>query len=410
VLFALLYLLLRRVVRLIAGSSNNLDRDIELAVLRHQLMVLKRQVGRPRLRRRDRLFMAALGRLLPRARWSSFLVSPQTILRWHRDLVRRKWTFGRISSGGRPPMSEEARELILRMGRENPRWGCIRIRGELAKLGVRVSATRIRTLLRANGLGPAPRRSGPTWSEFLRVQARGILALDFFTVETIWLRTLYVLFAIRVGSRKVHVLGVTPNPDSAWVTQQARNLAVGERLHGVRFLIRDRDSKYSRSFDEVFRTEGVKVVDADPGPEGERVRRAMGAHGPGRVPGLDAGLRPPPPGANPSGLHLSLQRPKAPPRPRSEDARPEARSGWPASWLRTPPKARCAGWLDPRVRVCCLNWIGGLCALQLRHSCLHASCGTCGVRVNGREGLACVTMVHDLGREVTVEPIANIPS
>jgi putative transposase len=111
-----------------------------------------------------------------------------------------------------------------------------------------------------NGLGPAPRRSGPTWSEFLRVQARGILALDFFTVETIWLRTLYVLFAIRVGSRKVHVLGVTPNPDSAWVTQQARNLAVGERLHGVRFLIRDRDSKYSRSFDEVFRTEGVKVV------------------------------------------------------------------------------------------------------------------------------------------------------
>jgi transposase InsO family protein len=248
------------VVRLIAGSSNNLDRDIELAVLRHQLMVLKRQVGRPRLRRRDRLFMAALGRLLPRARWSSFLVSPQTILRWHRDLVRRKWTFGRISSGGRPPMSEEARELILRMGRENPRWGCIRIRGELAKLGVRVSATRIRTLLRANGLGPAPRRSGPTWSEFLRVQARAILALDFFTVETMWLRTLYVLFAIRVGSRKVHVLGVTPNPDSAWVTQQARNLAVGERLHGVRFLIRDRDSKYSRSFDEVFRTEGVKVV------------------------------------------------------------------------------------------------------------------------------------------------------
>jgi putative transposase len=260
VLFALLYLLLRRVVRLIAGSSNNLDRDIELAVLRHQLMVLKRQVGRPRLRRRDRLFMAALGRLLPRARWSSFLVSPQTILRWHRDLVRRKWTFGRISSGGRPPMSEEARELILRMGRENPRWGCIRIRGELAKLGVRFSATRIRTLLRANGLGPAPRRSGPTWSEFLRVQARGILALDFFTLETIWLRTLYVLFAIRVGSRKVHVLGVTPNPDSAWVTQQARNLAVGERLPGVRFLIRDRDSKYSRSFDEVFRTEGVKVV------------------------------------------------------------------------------------------------------------------------------------------------------
>lgn len=144
-LFALLYLFLRRVVRLIAGSTNDLDRDIELAVLCHQLMVLKRHVGRPRLRRRDRLFMAALGSVLSRARWSSFLVSPQTLLRWHRDLVRRKWTFGRIFSGGRPPMSAEFRRLILRMGRENPRWGCIRIRGELAKLGVRVSATRIRT-------------------------------------------------------------------------------------------------------------------------------------------------------------------------------------------------------------------------------------------------------------------------
>jgi hypothetical protein len=161
-LFPLLYLLLRRLLQLTAGSSNDLDRDIELTVLRHQLMVLKRHVGRPRLCRRDRLFMAALGRLLPRARWSSFLVSPKTLLRWHRDLVQGKWTFGRISSGGRPPMSEEVRDLILRMGRENPRWGCIRIRGELAKLGFRVSATRIRTLLRANGLGPAPRRSGPT--------------------------------------------------------------------------------------------------------------------------------------------------------------------------------------------------------------------------------------------------------
>jgi len=146
------------------------------------------------------------------------------------------------------------------MGRENPRWGCIRSRGELAKLGIRVSATKIRTLLRANKLGPAPRRSGPTWSEFLRAQAKGILAFDFFTVETAWLRTMYVLFAIELRSRRAHVLGVTRNPDSAWVTQQARNLAVGERLEGVRFVIRDRDSKFSGPFDEVFRTEGVKVI------------------------------------------------------------------------------------------------------------------------------------------------------
>jgi len=260
VLFALMYLVLCRFVRLLANSSNDLNSEVEVVVLRHQLMVLKRHVGRPRLRRRDRLFLAAMSRTLPRARWSSFVVSPQTLLRWHRELVKRKWTYKRISAGGRPPISEQVRDLILRMGRENPRWGCIRVRGELLKLGVRVSATKIRTLLRATGLGPAPRRSGPTWSEFLRGQARGILALDFFTVETAWLRTLYVLFAIEVASRRVLVLGVTRNPDSAWVTQQARNLAVGERLGGLRFLIRDRDSKFTGPFDEVFRSEGVTVI------------------------------------------------------------------------------------------------------------------------------------------------------
>jgi transposase InsO family protein len=259
VLIALVYLLLRRLVRLVAEPPNDLNRDVELAVLRHQLMVLRRQAGRPRLRRRDRVFMAAISRALPRARWSSFLVSPQTLLRWHRELVRRKWSFRR-TVGGRPPISDEVRELILRMGRENPRWGCLRIRGELAKLGVRVSATKIRTLIRANGLGPAPRRGCPTWSEFLRAQAQGVLAFDFFTVETLMLRTLYALFAIEVGSRRVHFLGVTSNPDTGWVTQQARNLAVEERLHGVRFLIRDRDSKFSGPFDEVFRTEGVNIV------------------------------------------------------------------------------------------------------------------------------------------------------
>ena len=234
-LFAFAYLLLRRLFQLVASSSSHLNSDVEVVVLRHQLMVLKRKAGRPRLRRRDRLFMAAMSKTLPRARWSSFVVSPQTLLQWHRELVRRKWTYKGISVGGRPPITDEVRELILRMGRDNPRWGCLRIRGELAKLGIRVSATKIRTLLRGNGLGPAPRRAGPTWSEFLRAQARGILAFDFFTVETVWLRTMYVLFGIELGSRRVHVLGVTRNPDSAWVTQQAQNLAVGERLRGVRF-------------------------------------------------------------------------------------------------------------------------------------------------------------------------------
>jgi putative transposase len=248
VFFALVYLLLRRFVQLVAGSSNHLNSDVELLVLRHQLKVLKRQVSRPRLRRRDRLLMAAISRTLPRTRWSSFVVSPQTLLRWHRDLVRRKWTRKR-KSGGRPPIPDEVRELIVRMGRDNARWGCIRIRGELAKLGISVSATKIRTILRANGLGPAPRRGDPTWSGFLRAQTQGILAFDFFTVETLLLRTLYVPFAIEVGSRRVHILGVTRNPVSPWVTQQARNLVMGERLRGVRFLIR-----------EVFRTEGVSIV------------------------------------------------------------------------------------------------------------------------------------------------------
>jgi putative transposase len=146
------------------------------------------------------------------------MVSPQTLLRWHRELVRRKWTYRRNAVGGRPPIPGDVRELILRMGRENPRWGCVRIRGELAKLGVRVSATAIRTLLRRSGLGPAPRRSGPTWGEFLRLQARGILATDFFTVETMWLRTLYVLFVIELHTRRVHLAGATRSPNSAWVT------------------------------------------------------------------------------------------------------------------------------------------------------------------------------------------------
>jgi hypothetical protein len=162
VLFALVYLLLRRLVQRITGSPKHLpETEVEVVVLRHQLKVLQRQLGRPRLRRSDRLFMAALSRVLPRGRWSAFAVSPQTLLRWHRELVRRKWTFRRKSTGGRPPISDDVRDLILQMGRENPRWGCIRIRGELAKLGIRVSATKIRTLLRANGSVRLPAETDP---------------------------------------------------------------------------------------------------------------------------------------------------------------------------------------------------------------------------------------------------------
>jgi hypothetical protein len=165
----------------------------------------------------DRVMLAAASRLLPRNMWSSFLVTPQTLLRWHRELVKRKWTFRRRWALGRPPLDPQIKDLIVRLGRENSRWGCIRIQSELRKLGIRVGATTIRTILRRVGLPPAPRKSGPPWTEFLRAQAKGILATDFFTVETAWLRTLYVLFAIEIGSRRVHVLGVTKNPNSAWV-------------------------------------------------------------------------------------------------------------------------------------------------------------------------------------------------
>jgi putative transposase len=365
-LFALIYLLLRRALRLAAGSASELHNDIEIVVLRHQLAVLTRQVSRPRLRRRDRLFMAALSRILPRPRWSSFVVRPQTLLRWHRELVRRKWTFRRNVVGGRPPLAGDVRALILRMARENPRWGCVRIRGELAKLGIRVSATAISILLRRNGLGPAPRRSGPTWREFLRNQAHGILATDFFTVESIWLRTLYVFFVIELRTRRVHLAGATRNPASARVTQQARNLSFDLAGGGTfRFLIRDRDAKYAASFDTVFASDGIQVILTPvQAPRANAFAERWVGDRPGRVPGLDAGARPPTSGADPSDLCRPLQRPAASPRSGSADAGSAVVSGRRASRSPACPRAGCAGWADPRIRTCCMNLIGTFCALQ----------------------------------------------
>jgi len=257
-LFSLLYFLIHRLLGV--GGRRADEKDIELLVLRHQVKVLQRQVSRPRLNRLDRVLFAAASRAMPRSSWSSFVVRPETLLRWHRELVRKKWTFRKKGQLGRRPIDPNVRDLVVRLGRENPRWGYQRIRGELLKLGIRVSATTVRTILLRHGMNPAPRRAGPTWAEFLRSQAAGILATDFFTVETISLKTLYVLFFIELSSRRVHVAGVTANPDSAWVTQQARNLAIEERLSGVRFLLRDRDAKYSGPFDAVLRAEGVRII------------------------------------------------------------------------------------------------------------------------------------------------------
>jgi transposase InsO family protein len=195
---------------------------------------------------------------MPRHRWCSFFVTPQTLLRWHRELVRRKWTFPHRTRG-RPSIDPELQELIIRLARENARWGCVRIQGELRKLGIEVGASTIRRILRRAGLPPASRR-GPTWSEFLRAQAQGIVACDFFTVDSLFLRTFYVLFFIEIGSRRVHLAGVTDRPGSSWVAQQARNLAVANELEDKRFVVHDRDTKFTGSADEVFRTEGLHVI------------------------------------------------------------------------------------------------------------------------------------------------------
>jgi putative transposase len=175
VLFSVLYLILCRVLG--KGPRPQDERDIELLVLRHQVKVLRRQAKRPRLRRLDRVLLAAASRAMRRSLWSSFMVRPETLLRWHRELVARKWTYKRRGCPGRPPIDPVVRDLIVRLGRENPRWGYQRIRGELLKLGVRVSATTVRSILLRHSLDPAPRRLGPTWAEFLRSQAGGILAV-----------------------------------------------------------------------------------------------------------------------------------------------------------------------------------------------------------------------------------------
>jgi transposase InsO family protein len=197
---------------------------------------------------------------LPRARWGAFLVTPATLLRWHRRLVTKRWTYDRPP--GRPPIAREVRALILRLARENPRWGYQRIVGELKGLGVVVSATGVKTILRQGQLGPAAKRRSPTWREFLRAQAASVIAVDFFTVDTVWLRRLYVLFFIEVASRRVHVGGCTAHPDAEWVTQQARQITwtLSTRPQPIRFLIRDRDRKFTDSFDAVFEAQGARII------------------------------------------------------------------------------------------------------------------------------------------------------
>ena len=250
------------------------EKDLEIVLLRHQLRLLQRQCPQPpRLARWEKLPLAVLAAKLAgmaaggrtQLGRSLLLFKPETVLKWHRELVRRKWTFRRHPQpSGRPATAAEVEALVVRFARENPAWGYRRIQGELAKLGHRLGHTTVRAILRRHGLSPAPerRRRGSTWRSFLSRHRDQILACDFFTVETLFLKTVYVLFFVELGTRHVRLAGCTTHPTAEWVTQQARHLSwqLQDGAVTARYLIHDRDSKFTPGFDAVLQSEGVEVV------------------------------------------------------------------------------------------------------------------------------------------------------
>jgi putative transposase len=249
-------------------SRSEEAKDVELLALRHENAVLRRRLGvRPRLAWPERAVLAALARHLPGRLRRHRLVTSGTLLTWHRRLLRWKWK-QKPPHISRPPISEKLTALILRLARENPTWGSTRIQGELRRLGHRVGASTVRRLLRSVGLDPAPRRNrgAPTWRQFIRAQTSGLLAADFFHVDTVTLKRLYVFFVLEVGTRTVHILGITAHPTAAWATQLARNLLADLDQHatGSRYLLRDRDSRYTQAFDAVFTAEGIAILKSAP--------------------------------------------------------------------------------------------------------------------------------------------------
>jgi transposase InsO family protein len=245
-----LYLLMVRVFGWLALlARSDAGKDAEILVLRHEVAVLRRQVAHPKPDWADRAVIAALGRLLPRHLRLHRIVTPGTLLAWHRRMVSNKWTYP--AAPERPPVAEEVRKLVVRLARQNPRWGYRRIQGELIGLGHRLGEGTIRRILAAAGLRPAPRRASPTWRQFLAAQASGILACDFLHVDTVLLQ-------------RVYVLGVTAHPTGAWTAQQARSLLMDldERASRCKFLIRDRDDKFTAVFDGVFAENGTRVIKA----------------------------------------------------------------------------------------------------------------------------------------------------
>jgi putative transposase len=244
VIITVVYVLVRRLLGcLTVLTRHQISKDAELLVLRHENAVLRRQISRVRYKPADQLWLAALSRLIPRCRWGEiFAVTPATLLAWHRRLVTRKWDYTSRRRPGRPSTAEAIRKLVIRIATENPTWGHQRVQGELVRLGHPVAASTVWQILHDAGIGPAPRRHGPTWKQFLNAQARGIIAVDFVHVDTVLLRRVYALIVIEHGTRRLHLAGITASPDGAWTTQAARNLLtdLGQRASAVKFLIRDR--------------------------------------------------------------------------------------------------------------------------------------------------------------------------
>jgi hypothetical protein len=261
------YRLGRRALGLLATAARSEGALMaELRVLRQENAVLRRQVARVRYEQADRAWFAALSGVIPRSRWAEvFPITPTMLLAWHRRLVAGKYTATRRPLG-RPPTAVALKALILRMARENPRWGHERIQGELVKLGHRIAKSTVWNILHDAGIDPAPRRSGPTWRQFLATQARTVIAADFLHVDTVLLRRLYVLIVIEHHTRRLHVAGITAHPDDAWSVQRARELAMtlGERLEWMTFLIRDRGGQFTQAFDAVFESCGLRVLRSPP--------------------------------------------------------------------------------------------------------------------------------------------------
>ncbi len=243
------------------------QRDAEILALRHQILVLQRQIDRARFSETDRTILAILAGVIDRRRLAEvfLIVRPDTVIGWHRRLVARHWTQPPAAKSGRPPIDPELRRLIIRVAGENPGWGYRRIHGELNRLGHQIAPSTVWKILRAAGINPTRGRTGPTWMEFIRSQAAGIIATDFACVDPALLRRFHVLFVIEIESRRVHLAGITTNPTGPWTTQAARNLLMRLRDdHGFRFLIRDGAGQFTKSFDDVLAGSGITAIRTPP--------------------------------------------------------------------------------------------------------------------------------------------------